>query len=424
MRLSFRALHIGDVHLQSGHPRNADRLSSLDQIIAYGLGLDDLGVWLVPGDLFHTKPTTQDRNDLASRLIVMGQKAPVVMVPGNHDELGSLDIFGKLDTEWGIVVVSRPQLVRIDLPIHGLELAVFCLPYPFKSSMVSAGVEHQLLASTTEALFEPIFLKASDDLARCVAVGCVPMMIGHVSVCGAIASTGQPQIGSELELSTALLARLMDRWIGEPYQGLNHIHKHQAVGTAVYAGSIARLDFSEREPKGFVEVQYRKDGTRWGHQWQFVPLAVPEMVHVEGRLTREAFTIESVDGDHVSEGPDDSGRVLTGGEFVGVDVRCRYRFVKAEVGALDVAKVHAEFAGCRSLQLDPIAEREHVVRAPEIVAAVSLEDKVEACAVRQGVAVTDGLRRKLSDLQALPSERLLAGVSERLAQVGVIGGRA
>lgn len=406
---TFRLLHIGDAHLQSAHPRNADRLLSLDQVITYGLTIDNLIAWLIPGDLFHTKPTTQDRNDLAPRLIRMAEKAPVVMVPGNHDEPGSLDIFARLEAMWGIFVADRPRVLRFETPL-GQEVACFAMPYPFKAAMVAAGVEHQALGATTQALFDPIFMQAAADLADAVRAGALPVMIGHLSVGGAIASTGQPQIGTELEVSPAQLARLNVPAVGNLYQGLNHIHKHQTVGTAVYAGSIARLDFSEVEDKGFIEVEYQRDGTTWEHRWRFLPLPVPKMMHVEGRLTREAFLIDTIDGEpwpHVH-----------GQRWDGIDVRCRYRFVKAEIGALDVAKVHAEFAGCRSLVLDPIAELEHSVRAPEIAAAVTLDAKVEAYAARQGLTLTDGLRAKLAALQGTDAERVLAQVTTQLASVG------
>ena len=115
-------------------------------------------------------------------------------------------------------------------------------------------------------------------------------------------STGQPQIGTEIELDPGLLARL-----GPIYKGLNHIHKHQAITGAVYAGSICRLDFAEMEPKGFIEIEYQRDGKTWEHRWRFVPLDVPKMIHVDGDLSRERFLIDSVDGEPVSHGPETPG---------------------------------------------------------------------------------------------------------------------
>jgi hypothetical protein len=57
-------------------------------------------------------------------------------------------------------------------------------------------------------------------------------MIGHVNVGGAITSSGQPNIGREIEIS----ARHLDQ-LGNIYKGLNHIHKAQEIAGAWYAGS-------------------------------------------------------------------------------------------------------------------------------------------------------------------------------------------
>lgn len=406
-----RFIHVGDVHLQSSHPRNADRLNALDQIIAHARAVDDLAAFLIPGDLFHAKPTTQDRNDLADRLIEMADIAPVLMVYGNHDEPDSLEIFTRLDTLWPIVATSTARVLHVGTPA-GVTVACFAVPYPFKGAMVAGAVEHQGLSQMTRALFDPIFISAADELATTVANGAVPVMIGHLSVGGAVASTGQPQVGHELEIDPSLLARLNVPAIGDLYVGLSHIHKHQRIGTAVYAGSIARLDFAEVEPKGFIEVEYQRDGQTWEHRWTFVRLEVPAMHHVEGRLTRDAFIVTSMDGQPI----DREARLVT--PWDGADVRCRYRFAKGEVGVLDVARIHAEFAGCRSLLLEPIAESEATVRAPEIAAAVTLEAKVHAFAARQGLQVTPGFDHKLSLLQATSAEAVLQVVSTAAAACG------
>jgi hypothetical protein len=51
-------VHIGDVHAAPG-PRSADRWRAVDQIIREGLALEQLGAWLIPGDLFDALSTTR-----------------------------------------------------------------------------------------------------------------------------------------------------------------------------------------------------------------------------------------------------------------------------------------------------------------------------------------------------------------------------
>src|SRR3990167_5962571 len=108
-----RLIHVGDVHLQHGHPRNADRLASLDQIVDEGRQLDQLGAWLLPGDLFHARSTVADRNDLAERLALMADVAPVVVVRGNHDQPGDLDIFSRLKARWPVSLATRPGVLDL-----------------------------------------------------------------------------------------------------------------------------------------------------------------------------------------------------------------------------------------------------------------------------------------------------------------------
>jgi DNA repair protein SbcD/Mre11 len=375
-------LHVGDVHLQSGHPRNADRLASLAQIVAYARERDRLAAFLIPGDLFHQKSTVQDRNDLEQVLSQMAALAPVVLTPGNHDEPDGLQIFGRLRTRYPVHVVSRPQVLRLDAAT-GVPVAAFVLPYPHRAGLVAAGSAHASLIDEARGLLDPIFTAAAAELAEARTQGAITLMVGHVNVGGARLSSGQPNIGAEIELDPALLARL-----GPIYKGLNHIHVHQEIAGAVYAGSICRLDFGELEAKGFVHATFLDDEQTQSWTWQFVPLDVPAMVHIDGALTREGFT------------PDDPALVACA-PIAGADVRVRYRFTKAEADVLDIETVRAQFGDARALQLEGVPEREHEIRAPEIAAAATLDEKVIRYCERQGLPVTTGLRRKLAALQTL-----------------------
>ena len=79
-------------------------------------------------------------------------------------------------------------------------------------------------------------------------------MIGHANIVGAVASTGQPQIGQEISVSQAHLARL-----GDCVKVFNHIHKHQRIGDAWYVGSLCRMDWGEVEVKGFLRIIVQRE---------------------------------------------------------------------------------------------------------------------------------------------------------------------
>jgi hypothetical protein len=432
-------VHIGDTHIGPG-PRLADKLSALDQIIVWcdeAAARGELAAVLWPGDLSHQKSTIEDRNLLAPRLQRLAQRAPVVLVDGNHDAPGDLEILSRLSAYYPIHVVSQPRVISVACAT-GIEAAIFCLPYPHKGGLVGAGVEHEALGQTARQLLDPAFATAAEELRQAKERGAIPLFIGHVNVGGSVSSTGQPQIGREIELDPGLLGRL-DAAV---YKGLNHIHKHQMVESidddTVYAGSICRQDFGEMEPKGFVVVTVGPEWGTYGANWDFIPLDVPAQHLVEGRLTREGFRIESINGEPVC--PECGGQgwtVGTGSEhhpscdgsceecpvpvpvqvecpcaipamWKGADIKARVRYRKSETTALDWAHIHAEFAGCRSLKLDQIAELEHTVRVPQVAAAVTLDAKAEAYCEHRQIAWTPSIGAKLTALQQQPAEAILA----------------
>jgi len=403
-------VHIGDTHIVKGD-RLADKLASLTQITVWAEGAaerGELAAILWPGDLFHAARSADDRifeeNTLIPVMMDLANLAPVVVVYGNHDAPGSLDIFRSLSTKHDIVIVDRPQTIRVECAT-GIEATIFCLPYPHKAGLVGAGVDHDALGQAARSALEPAFAVAAEELRQARDRGAIPLFIGHVNVGGSVSSTGQPQIGREIELDPGLLGRL-DAAV---YKGLNHIHKHQVVaGDTVYAGSICRQDFGENEAKGFVVVTDTADGC----SWDFIQLDVPAQHLVEGHLSPAGFTIHSVDGSPID---DDFPK-----SWAGADVKVKYSYKRSERSALDVAHIFAEFAGCRSLKLDQTAELERDVRAPEVAAAVTVDAKGEAYCKRKNIPWTPTIAAKLIGLQQQPAEAILAELQSFATRSGTV----
>jgi hypothetical protein len=378
----MRFLHIGDIHL-GPNDRNADRLAALDQIIAEGLDLN-LDAWLIPGDLNHARMTIADRNALVSRFKVMAAVAPVVITPGNHDLPGDLDIFAELGTAWPVYVVTTPQVLFLRTAQHNGKAAIFVLPYPSRAGIVAAGTPSEQVGEAAKQALDVIFMSAGAELEKARSEGWTTLMIGHVNVGGSISSSGQPNIGKEIELDPTLLQRL-----GNVPVLLNHIHKAQEIGGARYAGSICRLDWGEIEPKQYLLLEATSGVFAWRVDAR--PINVPPMYHVEGKLTRDGF-----EWGLVYDGEEFKGVVS---DFTGADVRVRFRYVAAEKAALDFSLVTAPFAGARRVETDPIAEHTRALRAPEIAQAQTLEQKTEAFVRNSGTAWTPGLQTKLAALQ-------------------------
>jgi hypothetical protein len=395
--MSAHVIHIGDTHGDDG-PRSGDVWAALDEIATAGEGLAAKGVlaaWAWPGDLLHTISDVDTRNRLQRYAQRLAAAAPVLIVGGNHDHRGELDVFARLAARWPIHVwTGQPTREVLDGPVVPLD--VVALPYPRPAGLIAAGTPPDQIVATAARVLAGLveYLTLTPP-----AEGAVPLVLGHATLAGAVASTGQPLIGQEITFDPAWFAGLDPRW----YVGFNHIHKHQAIGQCVYAGSICRLDFGEVEPKGYIEVVWDDAGAR--PRWRFCPLDVPAMYRVEGRLALDGFTIDKVNGAPfvclTDLLPKDRGLVIIqedGPDVAGADVRVRYTADEA-LGPMAVAHIHARFAGARTLKIDRVRNETRALRAPEVVAAATVAGKVEALAARQGRPWTPALADKLGALE-------------------------
>lgn len=428
---------IGDVHLQHGHRRNADRLQALDQIIGESLALGELGAWLVLGDVFHERSSIEDRNDVAPRLQRMADTAPVVMIYGNHDRAGDLHILARLRAYYPIHVLATAAVINVDLP-SGDQATIFGVPYPHKAALVAAGVEHGLLGDVAAQHLDAIFLGASAALE---AAGGIRLMIGHATLAGAVSSVGQPM---GLDRDIAVSAALLERLPAEVPKIFGHIHKPQELLGAYYAGSIGRNDWGECEDKRYLVVEYSRlidndPDSEWMATIREHPIRVAALYHVEGELARDGFAwrvTRGPDGEELApplamcpscQGTGDgvkdpvegtmhcatcvgsprSGVVVS---WAGVEVRVRYTFNANEITSLDRAQVLATFADAKHLELEPIAIRERAARAPEVAAAMTLPDKVSTFVRMSGIAWTPALEAKLAALQEVDGAAFLTNV--------------
>lgn len=397
-------VHIGDAHLAPG-PRNADRRRAIDQIIAECVGLPGLAAWLWPGDLFHGPRTTdvQDRNWLDTRLQQMAAVAPVVICYGNHDPAGDLDGFARLNGTHPIYVIDRPHVLRLRTAT-GVMASIFVLPYPTTAGLASGDVV-DVGSDALEAIFRP----AGEQLAAARATGDITLTIGHVNKAGSASSSGQPQIGREIEIDDSHLALL-----GDGYVGLNHIHKPQQF----YAGSICRMDFGEIEAKRYLLVTYgprpalHGDFQGWGHTADSMPLDVAPMFHVEGELTPDGFDWRVIGHGGQPEASPDS--------WDGCDVRVRYRFPVSLRSVVNEDMARAPFSGARRLQLEPVAVPDRDVRAPQVAAQRTLAGKVTAYLETDGRVASAGLLAKLVTLEQRDEDAIRMDAQALVSHVAAI----
>jgi len=395
--MSTSIVHIGDFHARPD-ARNPERYRALDQVITEAEALPRLGLWVWPGDLNHARMTIADKNALRARVQRMGQRAPVLVCRGNHDEPGDLDFLAHIKAGFPIDVVNEPGCVRVRMAT-GQFATVFVLPYPDKARLVAAGVAKTDVIGVGADLFEPIFMAAAAELEAARAAGDLTLMIGHINVAGSRTSVGQPNIGRELELSPKHLDRL-----GDIPKLLNHIHYGQEIAGAWYAGSVTRQNFGEVEPKRYLVVHFYDEDT----QIVSCPIDVPAMWHIEGELTRDGFTWQAKAGER--------GAVLEPpASWKGCEVRVRYRYKASEKSILAEARVLAEFADALRLKVEPVAVPDRDPRAPEVVAARTLPAKVAACLKTDLLELS--LEQKVLALEHAEPAQLLAEVDRLIGRL-------
>lgn len=395
-----RLIHLGDFHAAPG-PRNADRYRALEQIQAVGASLPHLGAWLWPGDLNDARMSIEDRNRLAEALMDMARVAPVVLTYGNHDLPGDLDVFAHLRSVYPVYVVDRPTCLRLQLAT-GVFATIFVLPYPQKGTLVGAGVATGDVVGTAADLLEPIFMLAAAELAAARAQGDLTLMMGHVNVAGSQLSNGQPSIGHEIELNPRHLDRL-----GDIPKLLNHVHKPQVIAGAYYAGSVCRLDYGEIEAKRFLVVDCA-DGR---YSVTSRPIDIAPMWHIDGRLDRHGFSVDSYDETLDAE----IHQRITVQGWAGCDVRVRYRYRASEKPVLDERTVRDAFAGALRLKVEPVAEPDRELRAPDVAAAKTLPEKLAA--YRKVEQLEPSIAEKLAALERLEPAAVLAQVAERMRAI-------
>jgi DNA repair exonuclease SbcCD nuclease subunit len=390
---------IGDTHLQSTHWRNADRIRAFAEAIDAASKLPQLAAIVHMGDVFHTTSTPEDRLAVADLVQRAADLAPFLEVEGNHGRQKDTNIYARLRSKHEIRVVTAPEIVRLG----GVSFAV--LPYPSKAAMVAAGATREAQVQISHDAFD---LMAMVDGAAFERESGPKMVVGHLTIRGAVTSVGQPLVAVELEMDPTTLARY-----GDCPKVFGHIHKHQVVGDAVYVGSSCRMDWGETERKGWLLVEFRNDraATPWRHSWKFNELAIPAMYHVQGTLTRDAFLWEVRKGPDGATDEPPTARYIravkpTHGElagdllsiacdfveseqvvdWTGCDVRVRAKYPQSERAVIGDARarIAALFQNARHLEIEISAVPDRQLRAPEVAAAVTVDEKLKAMARLDG----------------------------------------
>lgn len=377
----IRIAHIADSHFDDSR-RLDDTVRVHREFVEAARGA---GVSLIvhSGDLYERRSTPAERNAAAEFLIDAADVAQVVLIRGNHDAIGDLDILARLERpsedSLGITVHDRPSAVGAG------RIAVLALPWFDKSNLATMLPPERAQHDTTGdavAIATTLLAGLRAQAAAAADAGRIPILVAHPLVAGSEVSTGQTLIGQTVELSPHDL-----RDVGCAYAALGHIHKPQDWydGRVSYAGSPEAHNFGEDHAHGWKLVTI--DPGRWRE---------PGGVTVEFRaLAGRGIVLHECDGV-----PDPIGLELEGGRTVdGALVRVRYRVRAEDAHAIDHDAIREAYivAGAHDVKLEAVIVHETRARVPEIVEARDVWSKITAFWKAKGIEVSDEQQERVRE---------------------------
>jgi len=368
--------------IADSHYRGTSRFEeccAVHEWIAHDIAAREVDLVVHTGDVFDTKSTAEERNAFADFLADITRSAPILIVRGNHDFVGDLEIFQRLDAR-------RPIIVEEKARVHVVNgIAVAAVAWPRKAELLATmGAQGQELGE-----------QAAGDALRTVLRGLGahlaehdgPRLLAmHAMVRGSMTSTGQPLVGCDMELGLEDLALCR----ADAY-ALGHIHKGQEWEIegrpVIYPGSPRRTAFGETERKGYVIVEVDDINAdterRRPATWELVETPCAPMVLVEADVTPAGLL------DFRSDMP-----TMWADWPRGAEVRFRYR-VSAD--AREAARVRAaEWATtCRDVTGAAFVKVEEEVipvtrsRAPELARTATLTEQLATLRASRGERIPE-----------------------------------
>lgn len=337
---------------------------------------------LFAGDLYDEEPTEEEQNAAERILTRCAAIAPVVIIRGNHDGRGWLQIFSRLET-------VHPIVVEEGCGVHVVAgVVVGCVSWPRKAELLAAlkpASAEEGAALAQEAL-RAIFQGLGQEMAEHDGPR---VLLAHAMVDDSVTSLGQPLVGRDMEVGLGDLA-LADADL----VALGHVHKSQSWQRGdmhiIYPGSMKRTEYGETEDKGYVL-------TRFDHTERPRPWVVGAIDHVIVPATPMLL---------VSGTWDDRGMALD--QVVspsGAEIRLRYTVDSDRRAAARAAAKALETewraAGAVDVAVDPVVNPVSRARSEArlVAEAPSLREQIETLwGVRQMVLSAERRARLLDKL--------------------------
>lgn len=425
----MKLLHTADIHLgaktygrrdpETGlNTRLLDVKRSFEALVERALE-EDVDAFVFCGDAYHTADPTPTQQKLFAECLqpLADAGVPIVLIIGNHDHpvtygrASSLDIFEYVDGD--VQCYRKPPAAVQVIETKSGPLQLIPLPWPIRSQILTKdeyrSMEPEELRQFIEEQYVTYIQRRADDILdagtgtdptgdeRPLSPDAPTVLAGHVTVQGAelAGSERSTLIASEPKFTVGQLAvRPID------YVALGHIHRAQVRNPdghppVVYAGSIERITFAEREaPKGyfFVDIDPGADS--------------PTQTTFRKTPARPFLAFE-VDVREADAPTDKILAALDGADVAEAVVRVRYQIEEDQLAAVDQTRIRDALAEAHTIAaIERTVEPAERKRRTVVTRESSLED-----AVRQYVAQHDDLSGMEDDLveAALDLEAEVAG---------------
>ncbi|MDQ3660970.1 MAG: exonuclease SbcCD subunit D [Actinomycetota bacterium] len=245
----MRILHTGDWHVGKGIggiPRTEEQRAVLSEIarVAEEQAVD---LVLVAGDLFDTASPSPEAERIVYRaLLDLGRLAPVVVVPGNHDNERRLDAVAPLFENAGVSIrafVNNTAPLEITTPL-GERARIATVPWLSQRHIVKADQLMDLQAVDHGGIYRERLRRIVEALVASFDGSAVNLVLAHLTIVGALHGGGERTAQTIFDY-TIDAGAFPDN---AHYVALGHLHRAQRMPGMCpvhYCGSPLQLDFSD-----------------------------------------------------------------------------------------------------------------------------------------------------------------------------------
>lgn len=292
----MRFLHTADWHVGKGL-QGRSRIDEHEEVLNEIVGIArarDVDATLVAGDLFDSaSPPAEAERVVYSTLLSLSEIAPVVVVPGNHDNDGRLAAVGELLRRADVYVVPYARHEPVELTSSSGENArIATIPWISQRYIVKAEQLMSLDAYELAGEFGTRLRRIVDKATECFTPDTVNVIVAHLTI-----TNGQIG-GGERTAQTVMEYRIDPSAFpaAAHYVALGHLHKAQSFPARCpvhYSGAPLHLDFSDdSEPRS---VTIFEGAPRTPAKIEQIPLTSGRPLRtIEGTLDQLAEQVEQV----------------------------------------------------------------------------------------------------------------------------------